>query len=130
MRVFIAYCVFFNPGREMTTGFTNIYLFIYLLLYIYIDTYIQNLYLPMEIIIPDRDPARPLDPGKGALSMRQPRLPHPQILILFNDFLPNGRQNGRSQRLKITNRDIICVCVYKKEPKLVDTFSLAIRNRL
>jgi len=24
MRVFIAYCVFFNPGREMATGFTNI----------------------------------------------------------------------------------------------------------
>ena len=24
MRVFIAHCVFFNPGREMATGFTNI----------------------------------------------------------------------------------------------------------
>ena len=24
MRVFIAYCMFFNPDREMATGFTNI----------------------------------------------------------------------------------------------------------
>ena len=24
MRVFIAYCMFFNPGRKMATGFTNI----------------------------------------------------------------------------------------------------------
>ena len=24
MRVFIAYCVFFNPGRGMATGFTNV----------------------------------------------------------------------------------------------------------
>ena len=23
MRVFIAYCMFFNPGRKMATGFTN-----------------------------------------------------------------------------------------------------------